>query len=642
MDLKLMRSLFFVILLAGCLHAQIMEQIFMTAPTTSIPGPYNVDVIDWSAGTNAGTPTNTTLCASFFPGAACPSGASFTVTNGASEITYSNAQTYLWPAFSLTGGAWANTSTVSGSFAMGTNNNHVVFNYPTAVQGTVSKCTPHYTNWPQTTTSISRVDFDDLVQSSSLFNTMQLSNAGTSTGITTECGGTVTGGNCTGGEGTNGNMPTSTWQIFCHIVNNATGTSYSAVWNAPTSGSPLTTGTLVTNSLVTNNSSTTGGTSTASLLFGSGTGSGGGPSTFSTWSGAAVFCGLNATQTSCGFPAAPFLQLLSPSDSPGSGNYTSNQTVTATNPSTATDSIYYTTCTTVGCTPSTPTTSSTLYSGSFTATPPEAISYIATRTGNQSSAVTTSTYVQPNASFVGASRIITSGVTTANALVAITISSFTGTSGTLTFTNSGTNLLTAGETVALSGFTGGNTGLNGQSVTVLSASLSTTVFEATVTGSGYSSGTGTATPNIPSGDIIVCGNGNSSNGISACTDSHSDTYTCGSITPDWGNGDVEICGAKAGATVTTVSCNQTSAGATINCLVSWYSPGTLAGTVDQTAGNNNASGSTWTTTATSTLGGSADLVVGMWQSCCGYNFNADRRQHATHPLHRNVSMRFAG
>jgi hypothetical protein len=224
--------------------------------------------------------------------------------------------------------------------------------------------------------------------------------------------------------------------------------------------------------------------------------------------------------------------------------------------------------------------------------------------------------VHPNASFVGASRIITSGVTTANALVAITISSFTGTSGTLTFTNSGTNLLTAGETVALSGFTGGNTGLNGQSVTVLSAGLSTTVFEATVTGSGYSSGTGTATPNIPSGDIIVCGNGNSSNGNTACTDSHSDTYTCSSLATDSGNGDVEICGAKAGATVTTVSCNQTFSGHTINCLVSWYSPGTLAGTVDQTAGNDNASGATWTTTATSTLGGSADLVVGVWQSCC--------------------------
>ena len=75
----------------------------------------------------------------------------------------------------------------------------------------------------------------------------------------------------------------------------------------------------------------------------------------------------------------------------------------------------------------------------------------------------------------------------------ISITSFTGTSGTLTFTNSGTNNLSAGTTVMLSGFTGGNSGLNGQTVTALSAGLSSTTFEATVTGSGYSSGSGTAT-----------------------------------------------------------------------------------------------------------------------------------------------------
>ena len=71
----------------------------------------------------------------------------------------------------------------------------------------------------------------------------------------------------------------------------------------------------------------------------------------------------------------------------------------------------------------------------------------------------------------------------------ITVSSFTGTSGTLTFTTA-TQAYTSGETVVLSGFTGGNTGLNNQAVTVLASGLTTTAFEAVVTGSGYSSGAG--------------------------------------------------------------------------------------------------------------------------------------------------------
>jgi hypothetical protein len=72
------------------------------------------------------------------------------------------------------------------------------------------------------------------------------------------------------------------------------------------------------------------------------------------------------------------------------------------------------------------------------------------------------------------------------------VTSFTGTTGTLTFTNSGINGFSSGEQIVLSGFAGGNTGLNTQSVTVLSAGLSSTSFEAAVTGSGYSTGAGGA------------------------------------------------------------------------------------------------------------------------------------------------------
>lgn len=78
-----------------------------------------------------------------------------------------------------------------------------------------------------------------------------------------------------------------------------------------------------------------------------------------------------------------------------------------------------------------------------------------------------------------------------NTIDSFSVTSFTGTSGTLTFTNSGTNGFFALQNVTLAGFTGGNTGLNGQNVIVLAAGLSNTTFEAAVTGSGYASGTGT-------------------------------------------------------------------------------------------------------------------------------------------------------
>lgn len=81
---------------------------------------------------------------------------------------------------------------------------------------------------------------------------------------------------------------------------------------------------------------------------------------------------------------------------------------------------------------------------------------------------------------------------------AVAISGFTGTSGTLTF--SAINTLVAGNTITLcaSCFTGGNAGLNGQTITVLSAGLTGSAFEAAVTGSGYSSAAGTGTvTNVP-------------------------------------------------------------------------------------------------------------------------------------------------
>jgi hypothetical protein len=85
------------------------------------------------------------------------------------------------------------------------------------------------------------------------------------------------------------------------------------------------------------------------------------------------------------------------------------------------------------------------------------------------------------------------------------ISSFTGTSGTLTFTTS-TQALVAGEQISLEGFTGGNAGLNTQLVTVLSAGLTTTAFEAAVIGTGYSGSGATGTfTNVVVSECVTTG-----------------------------------------------------------------------------------------------------------------------------------------
>ena len=88
---------------------------------------------------------------------------------------------------------------------------------------------------------------------------------------------------------------------------------------------------------------------------------------------------------------------------------------------------------------------------------------------------------------------ITGAYTVCQTTASVIVSSFTGTTGTLTFTNTGTiNGLSTGSTISLSSFSTPNTGLNGQTITVTGSPTGTT-FAAAVTGSGYSSGTGLVT-----------------------------------------------------------------------------------------------------------------------------------------------------
>jgi hypothetical protein len=72
-----------------------------------------------------------------------------------------------------------------------------------------------------------------------------------------------------------------------------------------------------------------------------------------------------------------------------------------------------------------------------------------------------------------------------------TITSYAISGSTATFQNTGQlQNLRAGEIFLISGFTGGSTFLNGQIITVLSAGLTSSQFEATVTGSGSATATG--------------------------------------------------------------------------------------------------------------------------------------------------------
>jgi hypothetical protein len=84
-------------------------------------------------------------------------------------------------------------------------------------------------------------------------------------------------------------------------------------------------------------------------------------------------------------------QAATPTFSPPAGPITSGQTVTISD-ATPGASIYYTTCTTAGCTPTTPTQGSTSYSGPITVSPPETIEAIAIAYGYVTSAVGTAAY----------------------------------------------------------------------------------------------------------------------------------------------------------------------------------------------------------------------------------------------------------
>ena len=127
----------------------------------------------------------------------------------------------------------------------------------------------------------------------------------------------------------------------------------------------------------------------------------------------------------------------------------SGQTVTITNISSVTDSYYYTTCSSAGCTAATPTTASTLVSGTITATPPEQVCAISARAApynNPVSAATCANYISPNATYVGSGQC-----SSASGTATCTISSLSIPSGDIIVVgmdgggSGGTNTLTVAD-----------------------------------------------------------------------------------------------------------------------------------------------------------------------------------------------------
>lgn len=119
---------------------------------------------------------------------------------------------------------------------------------------------------------------------------------------------------------------------------------------------------------------------------------------------------------------------------------------------------------------------------------------------------------------------------------------------------------------------------------------------------------------IPSGSIIMAGTITTFSGdIVAPVDSNSDTPGCDTAVQDGNAIGSELCVFKAGATITSVTCKRANTAQPINCLVTWYSPGSLTAAQDQAASSGSMAGvAPWTSGATAALSGSTDLAVDLW------------------------------
>jgi hypothetical protein len=97
------------------------------------------------------------------------------------------------------------------------------------------------------------------------------------------------------------------------------------------------------------------------------------------------------------------------------------------------------------------------------------------------------------------------------------------------------------------------------------------------------------------------------------SDSNSDTFHCSSAVEEVTDGYFsQMCMTVAGATITSITCAQSGATKNAVCIADWYTPGTLAGTLDKSTGADNQNVTNWSSGNTAALAGNSELVVEFW------------------------------
>jgi hypothetical protein len=249
----------------------------------------------------------------------------------------------------------------------------------------------------------------------------------------------------------------------------------------------------------------------------------------------AVASGYSNSGVATGAYTVSLAQAATPIFSPGTGTYTSTQTVTIGS-ATPLSTIYYTTNGT------TPTTSSAVYSGPITVASTETLSAIATASGYSTSAAATAAYTLSVALPVAATPTLSPGAGTYTSAQTVTISSATP-SATIYYTTNGSTPTTSSAVYS------GPIGVS-----------STETLEAMATAGGYtSSGVGTAAYTI---NLIQPAAASPMFSPVAGTYSSSQTVTISSTTPSatiyyTTNGSAPTTGSAVYSGPITVSSTET-------------------------------------------------------------------------------------
>jgi hypothetical protein len=332
----------------------------------------NMTITDWSACSNGTTPTVTLVNNSTFPAP----GVGATVNNPNSLLTCTtaaHANPWIGTAPSLSG--WSNTSTTGLQYTGGAagNNVQIEYNYTGSGANTGAMCVPVTTAILQNASAWGRADIAGLFGTGADdFVLTEMQGTGSYVQINLEYGAGTD-------FATDSSFPTSIKRTMCYQMNK-TGYDYMAAWDSSGNALP--------------NTLTTGaaqGATTYLIQVGNGPGAQPAPSGYTITFGTIFACGTVSSSTGCNFPLAPGLQLFPAVDSPGTGSYSSAQTVTISD-SPSSGAICYTVDGTTPTASNGTCTHGTTYLGSFTISGATILKEIASLNYYANSVVNTSYY----------------------------------------------------------------------------------------------------------------------------------------------------------------------------------------------------------------------------------------------------------